>query len=425
MSATANSVEIRAPAGQEEGTRSQVLRWLKSVGEAVAQHEPLIELETDKVTVEVASPGAGVLTEILKQEQEEVAPGELLGRIGVVAAVAAAGTAPESVHESGPGRAVPLAVHGGRAPGPDLLSGRSSLRDSPSDAAARQLSPAVRRLLAEHSLDAASVQGTGEGGRITVADVMRHAGAAPQPRADAIDTRSDSIGIEGTASHRVPHSPVRKRIAARMVESLLYTAPHVTTVFDVDMGEVLAHRQRHREEFARRGVALTLTAYFAQAAVTAIREVPEANSRWLETELEIYDTINLGIATAAEGGLVVPVLHHLESLDLLQTARHLEELVRKARDGALAPSDVRGGTFTLSNHGVSGSLLATPIIIPQPQSAILGLGKLEKRAVVIEDEIVARSRCYATLTIDHRVMDGNRANRFLQAFTARLSGWKD
>jgi 2-oxoglutarate dehydrogenase E2 component (dihydrolipoamide succinyltransferase) len=402
-------MDIRAPAAQEEGTRSQVLRWLKSIGEQVTEHEPLIELETDKVTVEVASPGAGVLTEILKQEQDEVAPGELLGRIGVAAAVAAPVVAASSGDSTAPSRAAPT--------DPGTHARASS---PPSGGAARQLSPAVRRLLAEHSLDAASVQGTGEGGRITVADVMRHAGEASQPRAD-----SNSNDSENTASHRAPHSAVRKRIAARMVDSLLHTAPHVTTVFEVDMGEVLAHRQRHREEFAQQGVALTLTAYFAQAAVIAIREVPEANSRWLDAELEIYDTINLGIATAAEAGLVVPVLHQVESLDLLATARRLEDLVRKARDGALAPADVRGGTFTLSNHGVSGSLLAAPIIIPQPQSAILGLGKLEKRAVVIDDEIVVRSRCYATLTIDHRVMDGSRANRFLQVFTEHLSGWKD
>jgi 2-oxoglutarate dehydrogenase E2 component (dihydrolipoamide succinyltransferase) len=163
--------------------------------------------------------------------------------------------------------------------------------------------------------------------------------------------------------------------------------------------------------------------------VTAIGAVPEANSRWMDAGLDIYDTINLGVATAAQAGLVVPVLHHIETLDLLETARRLEDLVRRARDGGLTPAEVRGGTFTLSNHGVSGSLLAAPIIIPQPQSAILGLGKLEKRAVVIEhdgaDEIVVRSRCYATLTIDHRVMDGSRANRFLQAFTEQLSGWKD
>jgi len=423
MSATANSVEIKAPSGQEEGTRSQVLRWLKAVGESVAEHEPLIELETDKVTVEVASPGAGVLTEILKQEQEEVAPGEILGRIGVAVIAGGAG---EPVRESVATSAIVPRQDGAPAAGVRPLGSVSSASApsapaSSTGAAVRQLSPAVRRLLAEHSLDPASVRGTGEGGRITVADVMRE--AADSSRA------VDPNGTESMASHRLPHSVVRKRIAARMVESLLHTAPHVTTVFEVDMGEVLAHRQRHREEFARQGVTLTLTAYFAQAAVTAVRAVPEANSRWLDAELEIYDTINLGIATAAEGGLVVPVLHHAESLDLLATARRLEELVHRARDGALTPADVRGGTFTLSNHGVSGSLLAAPIIIPQPQSAILGLGKLEKRAVVIEqggaDEIVVRSRCYATLTIDHRVMDGSRANRFLQAFTERLSGWQD
>jgi 2-oxoglutarate dehydrogenase E2 component (dihydrolipoamide succinyltransferase) len=408
-------MDIRAPAGQEEGTRSQVLRWLKGVGEVVTEHEPLLELETDKVTVEVASPGAGVLTEILKQEQEEVAPGELLGRIGVAEALTAPLAAASATSPVAPAHTAP-AGSGAHA----RASGSSG------GAAARQLSPAVRRLLAEHSLDAASVQGTGEGGRITVQDVLRHAADTPEA-AEAATRRADSsdIGEAASASHRVPHSAVRKRIAARMVESLLHTAPHVTTVFEVDMGEVLTHRQRNREDFARQGISLTLTAYFAQAAVTAIREVPEANSRWTNAELEIYDTINLGIATAAAGGLVVPVLHQAESLDLLDTARRLEELVRKAREGALAQADVRGGTFTMSNHGVSGSLLAAPIIIPQPQSAILGLGKLEKRAVVIEDGIVARPRCYATLTIDHRVMDGSRANLFMQAFTERLSGWKD
>jgi 2-oxoglutarate dehydrogenase E2 component (dihydrolipoamide succinyltransferase) len=452
MSATAKSVEIRAPSAQEEGTRSQVLRWLKAVGEPVAEHEPLIELETDKVTVEVASPGSGVLTEILKQEQEEVAPGEILGRIGVAVAAGEperlAGAARDASKEgpkeseSASVRAVPGS--GSHSSVPTGATQPQPGSASPGAGALRPLSPAVRRLLAEHSLDAASVRGTGESGRITVADVMREAAdssrrsagaGAPSREAPLARTDTDAKVAVGdpnsvaTASHRVTHSPIRKRIAARMVESLLHTAPHVTTVFEVDMGEVLAHRQRHREEFARQGVALTLTAYFAQAAVTAIRAVPEANSRWLDAALEIYDTINLGIATAAEGGLVVPVLAHLESLDLIGTARGLQDVVGRARDGALTPADVRGGTFTLSNHGVSGSLIAAPIIIPQPQSAILGLGKLEKRAVVVEeggeDRIVARSCCYATLTIDHRVMDGSRANRFLEAFTERLTRWTE
>ncbi|MGH8301320.1 MAG: dihydrolipoamide acetyltransferase family protein [Steroidobacteraceae bacterium] len=429
MAATAMSVEIKAPAGQEEGTRSQVLRWLKAVGQPVAEHEPLIELETDKVTVEVASPAAGVLTEILKQEQEEVAPGELLGRIGLPAEAAAPiepQAGPANPRQGGTGAGD---LGASNIPRGALARAGAAESGSPASPSARQLSPAVRRLLAEHAIDPASVLGTGEGGRITVADVLRKiSGGAPPPRTQSPDSPADSHG-NGAASHRLPHSPVRKRIAARMVESLLHTAPHVTTVFEVDMSEVLAHRLRHREEFAQRGVTLTLTAYFAQAAVIAIREVPEANSRWTDTALEIYDSINLGIATAASGGLMVPVLHGADSLDLLETGRRLEQLVRRARDGALAPEDVRGGTFTLSNHGVSGSLLATPIIIPQPQSAILGLGKLEKRAVVMEDEgreeIAVRPRCYATLTIDHRVMDGSQANRFLQVFTERLAGWKD
>ena len=445
MPTTAKSVDIRAPSGQEEGTRSQVSRWLKAVGEPVAEHEPLIELETDKVTVEVASPGTGVLTEILKQEQEEVAPGEILGRIG---ADSGSASAIETAHEHAAAAAsLPQGGAGAREPAAQGMSPRDATVPAGTDArapgsgsgaAARPLSPAVRRLLAEHSLDAGSIRGTGEGGRITVADVMTvvagssavagtSAGGSAGRQADAVDAPADSDGLEGAASHRVPHSLMRKRIASRMVESLLHTAPHVTTVFEVDMGEVLAHRQRHRDEFARQGATLTLTAYFAQAAVAAIRAVPEANSRWTDAALEIHDTINLGIATAVDEGLVVPVLQHVETLDLLETARRLEELVRRAREGSLTPADVRGGTFTLSNHGVSGSLLAAPIIIPQPQSAILGLGKLEKRARVIErggeDEIVARPCCYATLTIDHRVMDGSRANRFLQAFTERLSGW--
>jgi 2-oxoglutarate dehydrogenase E2 component (dihydrolipoamide succinyltransferase) len=432
MSATAETLEIRAPAGQEEGTRSQLLRWLKAVGEPVAAHEPLIELETDKVTVEVAAPGAGVLTEILKQEQEEVAPGELLGRIGVAVTAGAPHRAAEPAHETGTGRAVPTGIPAGEAPGPDVAPRRDVVSGRSPPSAASPLSPAVRRLLAEHALDAAAVRGTGEAGRITVADVMRAISApaaveAPAPAAN--DASEASPAPEGLASHRVPHSAVRKRIAARMVASLLHTAPHVTTVFEVDMSAVLSHRQRHREEFAQRGVALTLTAYFAQAAVTAIAAVPEANSRWTDAALEVYDNINLGVATATDAGLVVPVVAHLETLDLLATARRLEELVRRARAGALTPADVRGGTFTLSNHGVSGSLFAAPIIIPQPQSAILGLGKLQRRALVIEEgaeeRIVARSCCYASLTIDHRVMDGSRANRFLQAFTERLCGWTD
>jgi 2-oxoglutarate dehydrogenase E2 component (dihydrolipoamide succinyltransferase) len=219
---------------------------------------------------------------------------------------------------------------------------------------------------------------------------------------------------------------VRRRIAEHMVQSLLHTAPHVTTVFEADLTAVLKDRVRRREEFAQRGAPLTLTAYFVQAAVAAIRAVPEANSRWTDSALEIYDDIHIGVATAVEGtGLVVPVLHDAGARDLFEIARGLEELVGRARAGTLAPADVRGGTFTISNHGVSGSVLAAPIIINQPQSAILGVGKLEKRPVVIEDgdeqKIAVQPRCYVTLTLDHRVMDGHRANRFMQTLVGALA----
>jgi 2-oxoglutarate dehydrogenase E2 component (dihydrolipoamide succinyltransferase) len=372
-----DSLEVRAPQEQTEGTRSQLLRWLKQVGEAVSENEPLIEIETDKVTVEVAAPGSGVLSEILKQEQEEIAPGELLGRIAA------------------------------RTP------------------AGGQLSPAVRRLLAEYGLEAAQVSGSGPQGRIMVEDVLKAAAgaaAAPPAAAQALPAQS-AAGVR-----RVVHTAVRRRIAEHMVQSLLHTAPHVTTVFEADMSAVLADRARRREAFAREGVPLTLTAYFVQAAVAAIRAVPEANSRWTDSALELYEQVHVGIATAVEGtGLVVPVLRDAGARDLLETARGLEDLVRRAREGRLSPADVRGGTFTLSNHGVSGSLFAAPIIINQPQSAILGVGKLERRAVVVgeggAEAIVVQPRCYVSLTLDHRVMDGHQANRFMQRFVDTLTAW--
>jgi 2-oxoglutarate dehydrogenase E2 component (dihydrolipoamide succinyltransferase) len=404
MSAT---IEVRAPAEETEGTRLQLLRWLKQVGDAVEANEPLIEIETDKVTVEVAAPGAGVLREILKHEQDELVPGELLARLepaGSAAAVAAA--APAAAREAP--RAAPDPAARARAPG-----------------ASGALSPAVRRLLGEHGLNAADVVGRGQDGRITVEDVLR--AAAGRPPAPAVSP-APARAAPAAGVRRVPHTPVRRRIAQHMVESLLHTAPHVTTVFEADLSRVLADRAARREDFARRGAPLTLTAYFVQAAVAAIRAVPEANARWTDEALEIFEAIHVGIATAVEGtGLLVPVLHDAGARDLFETARGLDELVSRARSGQLTPADMRGGTFTLSNHGVSGSLLAAPIIINQGQSAILGVGKLEQRAVVIEtgagSELAARPRCYVTLTLDHRVMDGHQANRFLEVFVARLSEW--
>lgn len=411
------TIEVRAPSEQSEGTRSQVQRWLKNIGDAVAENEPLIEVETDKVTIEIPAPAGGVLREILKHEQEEIEPGELLGTIQAVTA----GETPVAVETAPAGKQTDAAAEI-----------RTAALTAHADAlAASQVSPAVRRLLAQHGIEAGAIRGTGAGGRVTVDDVLSHVasrGSAAKPA-----TRREPVPAEESAAvagRRVPHSAMRKRIAERMVESLLHTAPHVTTVFEADLSAVIAHRAAHKDEFQRQGVPLTFTAYFLAACVDAIREVPEANSRWTEDALIVPDVINIGVATALEGkGLVVPVVRNVQERGLLEIARELGQLVARAREDKLTPNDVRDGTFTISNHGVSGSLVATPIIINQPQSAILGVGKLEKRAVVVteggEDRIEIRPRCYITLTLDHRVMDGHRANRFLQVLVERLEGWKE
>jgi 2-oxoglutarate dehydrogenase E2 component (dihydrolipoamide succinyltransferase) len=414
------TVEVRAPAEQTDGTRSQIQRWLKAVGDAVEENEPLIEVETDKVTIEIPAPASGVLSEVLKEEQAEITPGELLGRIQIEATKQAS-AAPRAAAKS----EEPVA-HGFDSATAAALSAHAAVLSGGRN------SPAVRRLLAEHRLHAADVRGTGAGGRITVDDVLAHA-ALKSSAATAAPARSpaaEPTKAETTSGRTVPHSSLRKRIAERMVESLLQTAPHVTTVFEANMAAVLAHRERHRTDSELNGASLTLTAYFLAACVDAIKEVPEANSRWTDEALEIYDTIDIGVGTAVEGkGLMVPVVRGVQSLDLFGIARALADLVARAREDKLTPADVRGGTFTISNHGVSGSLVATPIVINQPQSAILGVGKLEKRAVVVseggQDRIVIQPRCFVTLTLDHRVMDGHRANRFLEVLVKRLESWAD
>jgi 2-oxoglutarate dehydrogenase E2 component (dihydrolipoamide succinyltransferase) len=282
----------------------------------------------------------------------------------------------------------------------------------------------VQRLLAEAGLRAAQVTGSGPEGRITVDDVLRHSADRPAPESVAAPAREHR---ELAPCRRVVHSAIRRRVAEHMVRSV-QTAPHVTSVFEADMSAVLAHRERHREEITLRGAPVTLTAYFLAAAASAIREVPEVNSRWTEEALEIFEAVHIGIAVAAPGvGLMVPVMRDVARRSLWDIAHTLQDLVARARAGGLEPADLRGGTFTLSNHGVGGSLLAAPIIINQPQSAILGVGKLTKRAVVATengtDRILVRPQCYVTLTIDHRVMDGSDADRFLSAFVACLERW--
>jgi 2-oxoglutarate dehydrogenase E2 component (dihydrolipoamide succinyltransferase) len=271
----------------------------------------------------------------------------------------------------------------------------------------------VRKLLKEHSLDASAIAGTGRDGRITHEDVMKHLEKKASPGAGAAGGR------------RVPHTQMRRSIAQHMVQSVA-TAPHVTTVFEADMSAVIADRDAKKADFEARGAKLTFTAYFVRAAVVALKAVPEANSRWHDDALEIFDDINIGVATAlGSGGLIVPVILKAQELDLFGIAEKLQDLTDRARGEKLDARDVQNGTFTISNHGVSGSLVATPIIINQPQSAILGIGKLERRVVPASatgDEVTVRPMCYVSLTIDHRVLDGFQANKFLTEYIAALSG---
>jgi 2-oxoglutarate dehydrogenase E2 component (dihydrolipoamide succinyltransferase) len=397
---------------EQEGTKAVVRAWLKQIGDRVEVNDPLVELETDKVAVEVPAPAAGVLGEILLQRDEEAAPGAILGRIALLEEVAADDPASPAI-----------APERGRGPPGTPLGARGANSSDPIKAvhAETRLSPSVKRALLQHGLSPSEIQGTGRAGRITRADVDRAAEArslappAPPPPA------------EGTGSHSIPHDRMRLRIAENMLNSVTQ-APHVTAVFECDFSAIIAHRSRQKDSWARQGVKLTYTAYLVAAAAEAMKVAPAINSRWHPDRLEIFDDINIGVGTAlGSKGLIVPVLRQVQRLSLQGVAAGLDELVERARAEKLTGKDVAGGTFTISNHGVSGSLFASPIIINQPQSAILGVGKLEKRLVVREvggvDTIQIRPMAYVSLTIDHRVVDGHQTNAWLTRFVELIEGW--
>ncbi len=393
-------VDVIVPIGQAEGTESVVSTWFKSVGDSVSENEPLLEISTDKVNMEVASPGTGRLVEILKTDGEQVEPGQVLGRVDT-----AAGAGEKVAAEAPP------------PPSPQA----DGLERQPSTL---ELSPAVRKLLKEHGLDASQVTGSGKGGRITAEDVTKFVESRKKP-------------ANGISGRMVKHSQMRRSIAQHMVQSVA-SAPHVTSVFDADLSGIVAHRDANKADFERRGAKLTYTAYFVKATADALKAVPEVNSRWHDDALEIFDDINIGVATAlGSGGLIVPVITKAQDLDLYGIAERLQDLTERARNEKLDPKDVQNGTFTISNHGVSGSLIASPIIINQPQSAILGIGKMEMRVAPLpvagrlspvagprasgDNELIMKPMCYVTLTIDHRVLDGFQANQFLTSWVGALS----
>jgi 2-oxoglutarate dehydrogenase E2 component (dihydrolipoamide succinyltransferase) len=364
------TVDVRMFSDQQEGTESFVSVWLKKLGDQVQENDPLVEISTDKVSMELPSPASGLLKEILKTEGEPAGPGDILGRIET-------------------------------------------------DAAAEALSPAVRKLIQENGLDPRKIPGTGRGGRITHDDVMAFLSRQP------VQTEQRASASDSPVSRMVPHTAMRRSIAAHLLRSV-QTAPHVTALFETDMSRVLASREAFKTGSDER--APSITAYLIVAAVKALKAVPEVNSRWHDNALEIFEECNIGIGTATEdGGLTVPVLKRAQRLTLVEIASKLRELTERARAGKLAPEDVRDGTFTISNHGVSGSLSAAPIILANGQAAILGAGKLQKRAVVVEhngrDAIQIKPMMFVTLTVDHRVLDAQQTNAFMTKFVDALEKW--
>jgi 2-oxoglutarate dehydrogenase E2 component (dihydrolipoamide succinyltransferase) len=395
-------IEVRVP-DEQEGTKAVVRAWLKQIGDAVAENDPLVELETDKVTQEVPAPAAGVLAEIVLDTDAEAVPGALLARIETEGSPAKAGA-----QEAKP-------THDVRSPAP---SGPPGPRPAPGNGETR-LSPSVRRACLQHGIDPTRIQGTGRNGRVTREDVDRAVASATVV----------SVGQPSTAQPRIfsaqdiPHDRMRLTIAENMVRAVS-EAPHVTALFEADFSAVAAHKAA----LAARGVKLSYTAYIVKAAAEAMAAAPAINGRWEKDRIAISPTIDIGVGTAlGEKGLVVPVVKDAGSFGLEQIGAKLDDLTRRAREGKLERSDVSGGSFTISNHGVSGSLLAAPIILHQGQAAILGVGKLEKRVVVREiggqDAILVRPMAYVTLTIDHRVVDGHQTNAWLSRFVEILEKW--
>lgn len=398
-------IEVRVP-DEQEGTKAVVRAWLKQVGDVVAKNDPLVELETDKVTQEVPSPEAGVLAEIILDTDAEAVPGAVLGRIENASPATAAGTKVETSVQSREGRARETTI--GRQPSV-ASTGHVETR----------LSPSVRRALQQHGIDPSRIRGTGRDGRITREDVDRCVAQATIVSAG----EPSSAQPRQFSANDILHDRMRLTIAENMVRAVS-EAPHVTAVFEADFSAVAAHKAA----LAARGQKVSYTAYIVKAAAEAMVVAPAINGRWENDRIAISPTIDIGVGTAlGEKGLVVPVVKDAGSLALEQIGERLDDLTRRAREGKLERSDVSGGSFTISNHGVSGSLLAAPIILHQGQAAILGIGKLEKRVVVREidgqDAILVRPMAYVTLTIDHRVVDGHQTNAWLSRFVETIENW--
>jgi 2-oxoglutarate dehydrogenase E2 component (dihydrolipoamide succinyltransferase) len=379
------AIEIKVPSLGESVTEATVAKWLKQPGDAVAVDEPLVELETDKVTLEVPAPAAGTLTEVLAAEGASLPVGAVLCRIADGAAAAVSGPPPV----------------------PSSASGGGSARGRP---ALDRAGPAARKLVAEGGLDPAAIAATGPGGRISKADVIA---AASQPAPPPVAARPVQVPqAPAEREVRVRMTRLRRRIAERL-KAAQNTAAILTTFNEIDMSAAMALRQRWRDAFEKRhGVRLGFMSFFVKAAIAALKELPGVNAEIDDDALVYKNHYDIGVAVGTEQGLVVPVLRDADRMSFAEIEQAIAAFGKKARSGRLSIDELSGGTFTISNGGVYGSLLSTPILNP-PQSGILGMHKIENRPVAVDGKIEIRPMMYVALSYDHRVVDGREAVTFL------------
>jgi 2-oxoglutarate dehydrogenase E2 component (dihydrolipoamide succinyltransferase) len=418
--------------GVEEVT---VTKWLKKEGDAVNELEPLLEVNTDKVDTEIPAPASGTVLKILAQEGVPAKVGAVLAFIGKpgenVEDGGASGVQSLPGHRPPPWSPERSEVGGQVSEAPP----RGQTLDKERETLQRQerltpaqisrdigfISPVVAKIAAEHGVNLQQVQGTGLNGRITKNDVLNfvESGKAAARPASGTSYLTPDTGSPDTL---IKHTAIRRQIAEHMVRSK-QTSPHVLTVMEADMGHVAKHRSANKEMYSRDGVNLTFTAYFMMAIVAGLKAYPNVNSSWTDEGILVHKNVNIGMATSlGEEGLIVPVIKGADNLSLLAIARTVNDLASRARAKKLQPEEVKGGTFTLTNHGISGSLFAFPVI-NQPQSGILGVGAMQKRVVVIDDAIAIRPMVYLSFAFDHRLLDGASADRFLMKIKETLEDW--
>jgi 2-oxoisovalerate dehydrogenase E2 component (dihydrolipoyl transacylase) len=417
-------VEIKLPQLGESIYEGTIARWLKQPGDRVEKYEPLAEITTDKVNVEMPSPLGGVLVELLVPAGETRPVGSPIALIELAAPEGPAGSS----------EAPPAATSPAPAAQPPSASSTAVAETAGGRAAGARFSPLVRRLAEEHRIPAGVLEtlpGTGAGGRLTKEDVLRYVAAGPAaatgtplPTQTPPAAPSGAAVAPGTGDEVLKLSPVRRAIAQRMAQSKR-EIPHAYGVIEVDMAAVVTWREAHKDGWrAREGVPLTYTAFFVRAASDALRAVPIVNSSWSDEGLVLRKAVNIGIGIAVDDGLVVPVVRHADQLSLAGVTRALDDLSRRARVGRLTLDDIQGGTFTITNPGVFGSIWSMPIVVPG-QAAILATDAIVKRAVVRDDAIAIRPMMHLGLSFDHRIFDGAVAMQFLNTLKGWLEGFRD